>query len=156
MGGRTVSISKPGLFRIRVTGHAVSVARTDLAARDHRIMVDEPVERGGTDLAATPLETMLAAFLSCTNVIANVVAEDLGVTISGMELSAVGEFDNRAVFGKADVPVPFPRITLSVGLTTDATPHQIEALRAAVAVRCPMSMILRQAGTRIEETWIAL
>lgn len=150
-----MSISKPGLFRIKVTGTAASLARTDLAARQHRIIVDEPAERGGTDLAPTPLETMLAAFLSCTNVIANVVARDLGIVIGGMDLSAVGAFDNRAVFGKADVPTPFPRIELSVSLKTDATPAQIEALRAAVATRCPMSMILRQAGTQIEETWFA-
>lgn len=151
-----MSISRPGLFRIRVVGEGVSAARTDLTARHHRIVVDEPAERGGTDMAATPLETMLAAFLSCTNVIAHVVAGDLGLRIEAMKLEAVGEFDNRAVFGKADVPVPFPRISLEVGLKTDAAPDRIEALRAAVARRCPMSMILRQAGTRIEERWFAL
>lgn len=151
-----MSNSRPGLFRIRVAGDGVSAARADLTARHHRITVDEPAERGGTDVAATPLETMLAAFLSCTNVIAHVVAGDMGLKIDGMKLEAVGEFDNRGVFAKADVSVPFPRILLEVGLDTDATPDQIEALREAVARRCPVSVILRQAGTRIEERWFAL
>ena len=141
------------LFKIKVHGSGATATRTELAAGRHRLTVDEPASRGGTDFAASPLETMLAAFLACTNVIANVAAGDLGLEIESMELELTGHFDNRGVFAKAPVTVPFPRIDLAVTVTTEASEAEVQALGRAVAERCPISVILRQAGTDVRDTW---
>lgn len=37
-------------------------------ARNHRWFIDEPIEDGGGDTAATPNESLLAALGSCTNI----------------------------------------------------------------------------------------
>ncbi len=44
----------PDLFKIHVAGGAISPARTELRARNHIVTTDEPPERGGTDLSASP------------------------------------------------------------------------------------------------------
>lgn len=150
-----MSFTMPELFKISVSGQGVTAARTDLQARSHVMLVDEPKARGGTDLAATPLETMLSSFLACTNVIANMVAREMNIEISGMDLNLSADFDTRGVFNKADVRVPFPRIVMSVKLDTTASAGEIEALKVAVARRCPVSVILRQAGVEIDDTWSA-
>ncbi len=149
-----MAFTMPDTFKIRVQGHAATAARTELKARKHRILVDEPPQRGGTDLAPSPLETLLSSFLACTNVITNMVAERKGIEINGMEMELAADFDTRGVFDKAEVRVPFPRIELTVKLDTPANEAEIEDLRQAVAVRCPVSVILREAGTVIEDRWV--
>lgn len=148
-----MAYTMPSTFKIRLSGEAESVARTRLRAGKHRLLVDEPTARGGTDLAPSPLETFLAAFLACTNVITNIVAEEMEIAIAGMEFALTAHLDTRGVFNKAEVSVPFPLIELEVTIETTASAEKVETLRHAVARRCPISVILRQAGTRIEETW---
>ena len=143
----------PKIFNIHVSGTGETAARTELKARSHRVVVDEPVERGGTDLAATPLETMLSSYLACTSVIANLVAKEKGIEIDGIDLQLKAGFDTRGVMGLADVTIPFPNIEMLVDINTPASQSEIDELRAAVAVRCPISVILLQAGVKIEGTW---
>ena len=143
----------PDLFKIDVTGHTVSAARTEMVARGHVVTTDEPTERGGTDLFATPLETMLSSFLGCTNVIGNYAAGLLKMKIRDMTFDVVGHFDTRGVFGKAEIGTPFPVIELKVRIDTDATDAQITALAKMVAEKCPVSVLLRRAGCDIVETW---
>lgn len=143
----------PEHFAIRVSATCPTHARTEAKARQHRLVIDEPPSRNGTDLGPTPLETMLCSYLACTNVIANMIAEESAIRIESMHLQLIGHFDTRGVFGKADVAVPFPRIELKVELVADADESQIQGLRAALAKRCPISVILRQAGCAIEEQW---
>lgn len=149
-------MTMPDLFKIHVDGASVSAARTELHARNHLVATDEPKERGGTDLSATPLETMLSSFLGCTTVITNFVAGQMGIEIETMEMRLVGHFDTRGVFDKADVRVPFPTIEMQVDLKTSATPDQIESLKIEVAEKCPVSVILREAGCQIIDSWQAV
>lgn len=149
------SFTMPETFKIPLDAACPSHARTDVTARSHTFTIDEPPARNGTDLGPSPLETMLSSYLGCTNVIANMIAEEMSITIRNMRLSLAGYFDTRGVFNKADVTVPFPRITLKVDLDTDADDEQLKDLKVALARRCPVSVILRQAGCDIEEQWNA-
>lgn len=148
-----MSYTMPDLFQITVKGEAVSKARTELHMRTHSVSTDEPKERGGTDLSATPLETMLSAYLGCTNVITQFVATKMGIKISSLDMSLVGHFDTRGVYNKADVTIPFPLIEMRVQLESDANPEQLASLKQDVARKCPVAVILREAGCKIEDKW---
>ncbi|WP_171130368.1 MULTISPECIES: OsmC family protein [unclassified Ruegeria] len=144
----------PDLFKIDVLGHAITHARTEMVARGKVVNTDEPPERGGTNLFATPLETMLSSFLGCTNVIANYVAGLLKIELRGMEMSVCGHFDTRGVFGKAEIASPFPVIELRVVLDTDVGDEQIAELQRMTGEKCPVSVLLRRAGCQIQESWV--
>lgn len=148
-----MAFTMPEIFKISVAAACPSHSRTDVSARQHTIVIDEPPHRGGTDVAQTPLETLLASFLGCTNVIANMIAEDMGIEIDNLSLSLTAKLDTRGVFDKARVKVPFPEIALTVDVTTEADDAQIEELKTALARRCPVSTILRQSGSQVIETW---
>lgn len=143
----------PDIFKISVRASCPSHAQTRVTARQHTVVIDEPPARYGTDAGPTPLETLLSSYLGCTNVIANMLAQEMGVEISRLEMSLTGYFDTRGVFGRADVAVPFPTIELAVNVVSDADTERIEELKSALARRCPVSVILRQAGCKIVETW---
>ena len=113
----------------------------------------EPPSRNGTDLAQTPLETLLCTFLGCTNVVANVIAEDMGIEIDDMSLELVGHFDTQGFLGTAEIDTQFPQIELKADIKTDASPDQIDELKTRLATRCPVSAILRKSGTEVIETW---
>lgn len=150
-----MSATLPDIFKIRVTGQGLNAARTELQARKHLIVVDEPPDRGGKDEAATPLETMLSSYLACLNVITNLVAGEMEIEIGRMDFRLVAHLDSRGIFGRAEVDVPFPKIEVAAIVETNATDSEISALKEAVSKRCPISVILREAGTDVQGDWTA-
>jgi putative redox protein len=95
---------------------------------------------------------LLAAFLGCTNVIFNMIAERRGVRIGLLKLKVTADFDTRGVF-EDPVEQPFPRIRLQTEVEADASEATIDELRKELAQRCPVSVVLRQAGSLVEEHW---
>lgn len=128
-------------------------ARTDVRAGKHTIIIDEPVARGGTDQGATPIETMIAALLGCTNVIVNRIAEANRIPIHSLSLRAETNFDRRGVTLQEDVPVPFPDMRLIVDLVSVADDSAVEKLKSDLGKFCPISKVIRQSGTNLVEVW---
>ncbi len=147
-------MNMPETVKIRVHGKAHSATRMDISARHHTIIVDEPEARHGTDQGPLPLETFLAAYASCTNVIGNWIADDLGIHISDMKVDLEADFDTRSAVGMTRVLTPFPVIRMVVQLTTsDGNRSQIDQLKEDLKWRCPVSAVIRAAGTEIDEEW---
>lgn len=141
------------IIRVELEGHCPTMSLTEVRVRKHSFVIDEPPYRHGTDVAPTPLETMLGALIGCTNVISRRIAHERGVNLQIKRIGCVGHLDHRGIDLEADVPVPFPKIELTIEAKTDADEEAIAALRAELGKRCPMSVILRQAGTEIVENW---
>ena len=63
-------------------------ARTEIPVRDLHVVIDEPVERGGTNLGPTPTEAAMTALIACTNVIGNKNAHRLGIDLGEINIDA--------------------------------------------------------------------
>ena len=72
---------------MNLEGSCPNHSRTDVMVRDTETVIDEPVERDGTNLGPTPTETALAALAGCTNVIANKIARRYGVVFQSMHVA---------------------------------------------------------------------
>jgi uncharacterized OsmC-like protein len=70
-----MAITQKTLIAITVSAECPTHARTRAHTGGHELVIDEPAARGGTDEGPTPIETMIAALLGCTNVILNRIAE---------------------------------------------------------------------------------
>lgn len=138
----------------RLEANCPTHSRADITVRDVSFVIDEPVERDGTNLGPTPTETALAALAACTNVIGNKVAHRMGLNVSHMQVSVASEFDRRGVTLAEEVDVPFRSVKLRVELSTDASRSEIDALARDVAKYCPLAKLFRQAGTQLEEEWV--
>ena len=55
-------------IKMRMQGMAASHSRIVVSIRGLTKIIDEPVERGGTNLGMSPTETFAAALIGCTNV----------------------------------------------------------------------------------------
>ena len=148
-----MAIRKKPLIEVKLEAHCPTMSLTEIRTRGHSFVVDEPAFRHGTDAGPTPLETMLGALMSCTHVIARRIAHERGIALAFRAMRCTGLLDHRGIDKEADVPVPFPRITLDIEAETDMDPATIADFRRELEARCPMSVILRQAGSEIVQNW---
>ncbi len=136
-----------------LTGACPSHSRCDVTTRDVSVTIDEPEARGGTNQGLTPTETVMAALVACTNVIAQKIARRDGIEVVAFSVEAVSTFDRRGVTLAEEIDTPFPKVVLTVGITTPASAGQVENLKTELARFCPVAKMLRQSGTKIEEVW---
>jgi putative redox protein len=138
---------------MKLAGRSVSHARTDVSVSGKTLTIDEPTARGGTDMGPSPTETLISALIGCTNVISSRIAEHIGLEVRDMTIDAAAEFDRRGVTLQEAVRVPFPRIDLTINAKMKGSDEQIARLKEDLAKFCPLSMVIRQSGTVINEIW---
>ncbi|WP_210731910.1 OsmC family protein [Hydrogenophaga sp. PAMC20947] len=148
-----VNIRPKTTIKMRMQGEVISHARTDVTVRDLSTTIDEPTERGGTNLGFSPTETFAAALVGCTSVISHKIAHRMGITFGAMSLRLEADFDRRGVTLVEEVAVPFPAMTLHIDVATDATPEQMEQLQRELAMFCPIAKLVRASGTQLTELW---
>ncbi|MCP5085277.1 MAG: OsmC family protein [Rhodobacteraceae bacterium] len=139
--------------KLRAMGETTSHARTDIKIRDLDFVIDEPTERGGTNLGPTPTDTALAALIGCTNVIGSKCADKMGIDAGDMSVTCVCDFDRRGVTLEEEIDVPFQSIELTVKCHGSARQDDLDRLAVEVAKYCPLSKLFEQAGTQINTTW---
>jgi uncharacterized OsmC-like protein len=137
----------------RMEGEALSHSLTRATVRGVSTMIDEPVERGGTNQGQTPTETLVAALVGCTNVISHKIAKKNGIELKRLHISADVQFDRRGVTLQEDVAVPFPAITLNIDVSTAASREQMQQLQSELAMFCPLAKLIRASGTVLTEHW---
>lgn len=138
-----------------LVGQAETHARTRITTRDLATVIDEPAARHGTNMGLTPTETLLASLVGCTNVVATRIAQREGVTFHDMHVDVRAKLDRRGAALEAEIDVPYPEITVTITVRTDATPAQLELIKTDLGRYCPIAKILRRAGTILTEHWIA-
>ena len=143
---------KPAIT-MKMEGEANTHALTKMKVRDLSILTDEPVERGGTNNAPSPTETMLASLIGCTNVITQKIAAKHGIDVLRLKIVATAQFDRRGVSLEDEIKVPFPEIDLNIELTTRGDDADVAVLQMDLSKYCPISKILRESGTKINENW---
>ncbi len=141
--------------KLRAKADCPSHSLANVAVRDLNFAIDEPTERGGTNLGPTPTDTALAALIGCTNVIGHKCASKLGIDIGQIAVSAVCDFDRRGVTLEEEIDVPFEKIVLKVETSNVVSQQDLDRLAAEVAKFCPLSKLFRQGGTIIEEEWVS-
>jgi putative redox protein len=137
----------------RMRGDCPTHARTDIATRDVRSVIDEPKERDGTNMGLTPVETMVAALIGCTNVISHKCARKHGVEFKAMSIEAESTLDRRGTQLLEEIEVPLPKIRLVINVTTDASEADVEKVKTDLHRFCPIAKVVRNSGTQIEEIW---
>lgn len=148
-----MAIRQKIVVTMKEEGKCLSHSRTEVTVRDQALTIDEPEARGGTNQGPSPTETLLASLVGCTNVIFHKCAAKHGVDIQAMHVGLEARFDRRGVTLEEEIAIPFPEVTLTIDLTTGADPETMERAKTDLARFCPVSKVLRQAGTVIHEVW---
>ena len=70
-----------------------------------------------------------------------------------MTIDAESNFDRRGTQLLEEIEVPFPKIRLLIDVTTDASEAGLEEVKADLHRFCPISKVIRNSGTELEEVW---
>ncbi|MGI9389072.1 MAG: OsmC family protein [Boseongicola sp.] len=138
---------------IKMSGKGTSHARSEISSKDLTAVIDEPIERGGSNTGFSPTETAYASLIGCTNVIGNKCAKKLGVDIGQLSFDMEIDFDRRGVLLMEEVDVPFKAIRLTV--TSDGPASEAELVRVGAETDkfCPIGKLYQQSGTNLTVNW---
>ena len=109
---------------------------------------------GGTGAAACSGDLLLGALAACAQITCQLVAAAMGIPTEHIETTVSGELDLQGTLGlRKDVPVGFETIHVEFDVRArEATPEQLEALRAKTEQYCVvMQTLLRP--PKIESRW---
>ena len=70
-----------------------------------------------------------------------------------MSIDAESTFDRRGTQLLEEIEVPFQRIRLVINVTTNASETELEKVKTDLHRFCPVSKVIRNSGTQIEEVW---
>lgn len=138
----------------RATATCPSHARTDIPVRDLDVVIDEPLERGGTNMGPTPTEAAMTALIACTNVIGHKNAKRLGIDLGTVTIDAECQFDRRGVLMQEEIDVPFPAVTLTVNCDTAASLDDLQAVGVETSKYCAISKLFEGSGTDLTVNWV--
>ncbi len=138
----------------RATAKCPTHARTEIPVRDLDVIIDEPEERGGTNLGPTPTEAAMTALIACTNVIGHKNAKRLGVDLGTVTIDAACQFDRRGVLMQEEIDIPFPAVTLTVKCDTTASLEELQAVGVETAKYCAIAKLFEAAGTDLNVNWV--
>lgn len=148
-----VRIKPKTTVKMAMTATGETHARSTVSVRDVSSIIDEPPERGGTNLGLTPTETLMSSLIGCTNVITKRIAHGMGVEMGEMKVSLSANFNRLGAMLQEEIEVPFSDIVMDIEVTTDATPEQLEAIKTDLAKYCPVAKVMRGSGIKITENW---
>ncbi|MGV6802925.1 MAG: OsmC family protein [Ruegeria sp.] len=149
-----MALKMKSVVTYRTTAQCPTHARTEIPIRDLNVVIDEPVERGGTNLGPAPTEAALAALIACTNVIGHKNAHRLGVDLGKVTIDANCKFDRRGVLMEEEIDVPFPEITLTVLCETQASQEDLARVGEETASYCAIAKLFNAAGTDLTVNWV--
>ncbi len=149
-----MAIKMKSVVTYRATAACPTHARTEIPVRDLKVVIDEPLERGGTNLGPSPTETAMTALIACTNVIGHKNARRLGIDLGEISIDAVCQFDRRGVLMEEEIDVPFPDVTLTVNCKTDATQDELDQVGVETAKYCAIAKLFSAAGTDLKVHWV--
>ena len=115
--------------------------------------IDEPIDRGGTNLGPMPVEMVMAGLAGCTHVISNKLANHYGAPIMAMDVDIVTTMDSRGTRLIELIDVPFPKIVINITADMNGPQEAIDQVIANLRHHCAVSKMLRQSGTQIIENW---
>jgi len=120
---------------IAVSGERVSPKRTTITTDDGEFEIGRQ---------GSPLEYLLGSLAGCINVIGTLVAEDMGIDISALEIDIAGDIDERRYTGESEDPrAGFQEIRLTIAAESGADPETLETWIDRVQERCPVAENLR-------------
>ncbi|MBC7095027.1 OsmC family protein [Thermococcus sp.] len=119
---------------IKVVGERVSPTKMTVKAGDFEISIDKV---GGE--FPSPLDYTLAALAGCINIVATLVAQDMGINIEDLSIEVEGVFNPAKFLGQEDGRTGYKEIMAKIKLKTDADEETLKKWLEQVEERCPVS-----------------
>eukprot|EP00793_Prasinoderma_coloniale_P003316 PRCOL_00005951-RA len=155
--GAGAGVPEPKRYSISAEGVRGQTAST--TDTGHVLRTDLPKAMGGSDAAAQPVETLLAALIGCEQATAAFVARHMQprMDLLKIEFNYYAERDNRGAVAlpldeEPPVAARLTRVwgTAAVDVRGDEPPERIDELHRLVSQRCPIANMFAAAGVDMD------
>jgi len=107
--------------------------------RDHKVVIDQPKQNGGTDKGPTPLEYFLFSLAGCVASIARIAAHQKKVSLDRLEVQVEADLNPMGLMGQeTEDRVGFQQIRISASIDADLSDEGKQAFLDEVCERCPL------------------
>ncbi len=114
--------------------------QVELSARNHKIIMDEPKELGGTDTGMNPVEGLLASLGACKCIVARAFAKYHHIDLQDFRLEVEGDLDPDGFMGKSpDAKIGFSAIRTKVFIKSSSSKEDIEKFVDFIDRTCPVA-----------------
>jgi len=149
-----VAVKEKPIWKFKVNGQQETSTKSTATARNNSYIIDEPIQRGGTDLGAMPVEYVFVGLSGCTHVISNKLAKANGITFKDMDIDIDITMDSHGTRLIHPIDVPFPSVTINITAQYDGPRDGALEVVAKLKDHCAVSKMLRQSGTEVKENWV--
>ena len=134
-----------------VTSHLTNQpGRAMVTARGHHFVVDSPAPLGGPNEEINPVDVLLSALATCGTFVCEAVAQEMGIPLQSIAVTAAGDFDPRGLCGTDDINPRMQAFRVRLALSGPSE-EQAQALAAAFQTRCPVyTTFVRSAPIEVE------
>ncbi|MFT5862864.1 MAG: putative redox protein [Flavobacteriales bacterium] len=115
---------------------------------------DEPVEDGGSNTGPNPMQLFIASLASCQNEQAQVVADELSLNTTQIDINVEVDLDLSGFMGMSETSNgSYKNVRLEAIVLGEVTDEQVKTLGQKVDDRCPILGLLRTSGCDIKSSW---
>jgi uncharacterized OsmC-like protein len=114
--------------------------QVEASARSFKVLMDEPVEGGGTDKGMNPVELMLSAYGGCMTILATMMAPDHDVQLDDFYADLEGDLD----MDEGSEYNGFQEIRVTFHVKSSSPKENIDKLAQDVEASCPIGNTLRE------------
>ncbi len=107
-------------------------------SRGFKILMDEPEDLGGTNIAMNPVEALLCALGACQTIVAAAFAAANDIVFEELYIDLEGDLDPDGFMGLADVRNGFQEIRFVMHFKSDEPKEKLEAFAKFIESRCPV------------------
>ena len=148
------TVKEKPIWKFKVSGTHVTSTKSTTTAREKEYIVDEPIQRGGTDLGPMPVEYVFMGLSGCTHVISNKLAAANGISFRDMDIDIAVTMDSHGTRLINPIDVPFPEVTLTITASYDGPRDGAVEVVRKLRDHCAVSKMLQESGTKVVENWI--
>ncbi|MEM1485053.1 OsmC family protein [Oscillospiraceae bacterium PP1C4] len=124
-------------------------------ARGFKIIMDEPEELGGTNVAMNPVEAVLCALGACQTICASAFAAAHDFSFEEFHVELEGDLDPDGFMGLADVRNGFQEIRFVMHFKTNETQEKAEAFAEFIEKTCPVGDCLAN-GVKLVKSGVVI
>lgn len=148
------NVKEKPIWKFNIAGSHLTRTKSTASARGKDYIVDEPIQRGGTDLGPMPVEYVFMGLSGCTHVISNKLAAANGIAFSEMEIDIAVTMDSHGTRLINPIDVPFPSVTLTITARYEGPREGALEVVRKLKHHCAVSKMLQESGTQVIEHWI--
>lgn len=148
-----MAVKEKAIWTFRTLAKQETKTKSHARSRDVDMIIDEPIERGGTNEGPMPVEMVFAGLAGCTHVISNKLAVANDVVIEDMEIDIVTTMDSRGTRLIEPIDVPFPKVVIKITAEMTGHPENITEVVTQLKEHCAVAKMLRMSGSEVIEEW---